>query len=494
MKVRLVIFLGAMCVFLCGCQKSPEQNVVSSKNDGTFDANIIQSATDTREDSQMLRSSEQFTSTDGSIEFVMNLDEVTTVSAMPVVEVEPHYLTGEDVKHVAEALFGDAVFYEREPSANPQFSKEQINKSIGRWSQYITSDAMRGLYSDDTADPSSDIDYLKSYIELFTQRYESAPDKNPHIRCDWTFKKERNYNNSGIEINGRNLSDDLDVIYANTEIGDIEYVLTAATREESDYQVNKIRVALGSGIGPLFIDQSIYQAMLCRTEEPTKEQMVAIAERALGVLNRIDMGNWEIAEEYVQTTYYGNTPEYKIVVNAVPKFSGVSAVCGQQVENLTDDDTYVSNYAISTSSFEFSVNGDLINFQMVSPINVKEIVNSNVATLPLESLLEKAKSYLMLSDAKAGYGLPPGLVDMYEETFGEKVICKVNLCELEYGLGRVRAANSDANYYYVPVFVCKGIADYYGKDSGLLYVSSRDYYSSAQAFVWINAVDGTIIM
>lgn len=188
----------------------------------------------------------------------------------------------------------------------------------------------------------------------------------------------------------------------------------------------------------------------------------------------------------------GKTPEYKILVNAVPQIKGVPAIYGQKIPNITDSSNFNANYPISVVNFEFSANGDLVYFQMTSPFEIAEIINENVAILSLDSLIEKAKSHLILSDASAGYGLPDGLVNMYEEIIQEKLVCKIEICDIQFGLGRARVAENNTGYCYVPVFVCKGKADYYGKDSEQLYISSANYGSELHNLVWINAVDGTI--
>lgn len=494
-KRAIIIFIVAsMCVQLCACQTNPSNPAVNSKTDGPSYADLVKPTEEGSNISTEMQYSDEFCSTDGSVEFTMNVEQILNVSALPVVEVIPHKLLSEDVKRVANVLFGDAVVYEREPSKNPGYSKDQLQKAIARWSQYTNSTAMSELLIDNSdVAVARRIDSLKGWIADYTEKYDTAPVEDPRTLCDWTFKKERHYNNLELEISGRKESEDLDVIYANAELNDIEYVFTASTRDESDYKLNTIVVSLSSGVGPAEMDLSIYRAMLCRTSKPTDSQILSISEKAQDMLNRMKLGDFLVTNTYVETTYFGDIPEYRVVVEAVPTFSEVPAVYGQLVPSATANDTYAAYYPVSKADFGFSANGDLIDFRLISPVDIKEIVNSNVATLPLDTLVEKAKSTLMLSDVHAGYGVSAELIYMYEEVMNEELVCKIEISTVEYGLARINIENSDNSYYYIPTIVFKGKVDYYGKNTGTLYASSSDYGVNCIDLIWINAVDGTII-
>lgn len=492
-------FAGLIAAILCistlaACADNPQQEVVTSKNDGAFDINALKSPTESDDSDSEIRvqHSDQFTSTDGSIAFTLNIEESISVTQMPVVEVVPHFLTGEDAKRVARELFGDAAFYERQPSASQEYSKSQLQEKIDLYSQYAGQDAMDQLHGTKDADWSEEINLLKMEIAKFTEQLESAPEENPHTPCDWTMKKERYYNNTKDETAGRDVSEDSDVIYATVKVGDIEYIFAATTRNKEDYKVNTIQVGLTSGIGPVHIDQAIYRSMLCRTEKPTEEQISAAKSRAQEMLDQMGLGAWIVERASAQATYCGDTPEYSILVNATPVINDVSALYGQFGGSLVSSDVFASNYPMSMASFEFTADGTLISFLLRSPFDMN-VINDNVATVSMEELIEKAKSHLALSDAKASYGVPNGFVESYERKYDEKLICKIEISELDYGIARINVANSDDSYYYVPAIVFKGSADYYGQDTGTLYMSSGDYGERVQSLLWLNAVDGSII-
>ena len=236
----------------------------------------------------------------------------------------------------------------------------------------------------------------------------------------------------------------------------------------------------------------IYRAMLCRTSKPTDEQVLSISKKAQNMLDLMELGDWVVTDTYVETSDFEDIAEHVVVVEAVPAFSGVAAIYGQKTPGATD--TYAAYYPVSRAVFGFSPKGTLVYFRMQSPVDVKEVINTNAATLSLDKLFETAKSDLILRDAHAGYGVPADMTYMYEEVLNEKLICKIEISTLNYGLARIDVANSDCTYYYIPAIVFNGNADYYGKDTGNLCISSSDYRANGLNLIWINAIDGSIIL
>lgn len=493
-KISILLATALICSLLCACQTSPSDSVINSKNDGSFYSKLDETQSDETDEQQGVQFFDEFYSTDGSIEFKINIDDSLYTSAVPVVEVAPHILSSTDVERIAYVLFEDAVFYERRTSQNPSYSKDQLQQAISRWSQYTNNASMATLVGESSeTEIERKISSLKGWIEKYTEKYDTAPLSDPRDLCDWTFRKERYYNNYELENDRRNESDDLNVIYANVEIDGIEYVFTASTRDESDYKLNTIDVSLSSGVGPADTDLEIYRAMLCRTSQPTDDQILAISTKAQNMLNNMGLGAWSVSNTYVETRYFGDIPEYRVFVECVPVFNNIPAIHGQMTPSATDNDTYAAYYPISQVDFAFSANGELIYFRFASPVDIVEIVNENVATLPLNTLVEKAKNKLMLSDAHTGYGTSAELIYMYEEVMNEELVCKIEIGTVEYGLARINVKNSDNSYYYVPTIVFKGTVNYYGRNTGTLYISSNDYGSDCVDLIWINAVDGTII-
>lgn len=185
-----------------------------------------------------------------------------------VVEVAPHMLTEEDIRRVATVLLGDIDFYERRSSSHPKYSKSQYQEMINRLSPYATKEGLTQLMGASGAEVY--LEYVKLFIESWTEEYETAQEGDPRTPCDWVLKKERVYNDSEIEIGNRVLDEDMNVLYANAKKDGIEYCFSVLRHSGKTHKLNSIHLQLSEGIGLMPVDQAIYRSMLCRTENLRK--------------------------------------------------------------------------------------------------------------------------------------------------------------------------------------------------------------------------------
>lgn len=67
MKQRIIAAILCMTVAasLCACQANPQNGIVTSKNDGSFDASSVKSAENSTEKIQSIDCTDSFSSTDG---------------------------------------------------------------------------------------------------------------------------------------------------------------------------------------------------------------------------------------------------------------------------------------------------------------------------------------------------------------------------------------------------------------------------------------------
>jgi len=186
---------------------------------------------------------------------------------MPKVYVRPHYLTGEDARSVAEALFPEAEFFEaenelEENSGAPIYSKAEIQAKLDRWAPYASQEALDDLLGENGGGRP---EVVQSFLAEYTEMYDQAPEENPHQVCTWRMEKESGDGND--EVNVRFLADD------------IPYRLTASVRNKADFKVSMLSCFIYDGLSPHGLDESIFRARLCRTEAPTDEQVAAVGER-----------------------------------------------------------------------------------------------------------------------------------------------------------------------------------------------------------------------
>lgn len=236
---------------------------------------------------------------------------------------------------------------------------------------------------------------------------------------------------------------------------------------------------INPGNSPLSIDENIFRAQLTRTAPPTEEQIAAVQSKAMTMLQEMDLGEWEINQCYVRNL--GETIfEHVICIDAVPVINNVAAAQQPQITGLSNE-AYSSNYYMTEVNFEFSANGDLIRFTMYSPIDVERVINEDVAILDVNTLLDKAKEHLALSNSQQ-YGLQ----DIYG-VLDEKLEAYVEINDMRYGLLREKVPDTDDSYYYFPGFILYGTVQSIGSESKQLYFQSDESYP----LVALNAVDGT---
>lgn len=484
-KLSLILLTA---IILSACQNSPKQDIVTSKNDGSFDTSILQTATIPEQQNVPANWEyiEQFTSTDGKVNFSLQLSQELSQTAMPVIQVSPHYLTEQDAKRVADVLFPNTTFYESVLALDSNMlSKNDLQEKISRWSEYTSTDALSALFPYDSSfyqQREQIVEVLKNSIEHYTKLYESAPDGNPHALCEWTFKPESKYLYAEEDLQGLDLSKDNEAIEVMLKYHDIPYYLAITKRNQQDFKLNSIFAYPETGYSPRSIDEYILRAELTRTTKPTQDQMLAICEYAQELLDKMELGVWKVDDYSLDTVDIGDFTEYTINVSAVPVIEGVLVGRREQSMNLLSDSVFASNYYITDVQFRFSSEGELLYFEMQSPIDVTYIVNDNVATLNFDELMEKAKTYFIHSDGNH-YG-----VNVVAGSTNEQIVCNVTVSEMEYALTRVKVPNTDESYYYIPSIILRGDIEIVGSESGTLYSSKTNL-----ELLTLNAVDGTVI-
>ena len=468
---------------MCGCQASPEIESVVGKQNSDSDEVLYERQRDGETFPSNVNLSEDFSSTDGSVQFHMSISQTIGTKKMPVVEVAPRSIDSNDMERVARTLLGNVDFYDREPSSNPQFSKSQYQDMIVRLAEYSNLESMTELVGADSA--ADMLELFKHEISQLTDAMETAPETNPHVPCDWSLKKERFYNDTEMDIGGRLLGEDDDWLVATAEKGDLGYTYMVVVRDNNDYSLNRFNLQLGGASIDTLWDRQIYWSKLCRTGEPTQSEILAVQEKVLDLLEKMDLGKWRIANTQGEVYGEGAEPEYMLKVHAVPVLNGVPVVYGQ--ENITRINDYTGAYALTQATFLMSANGDVIDMELDSPLEIKSLINENVATMSFSQLIERARHHLSLSDA-GNFGLPVEQQAIYENHFQEKIECNVNICNLEYGLARIMKKDSTENYYYIPALMMRGDIEYCGEKSGKVYFGSAD-----NSILCINAIDGSII-
>lgn len=484
-QIVVMTLVSIFLFILCGCQKAPIEKAVVNKNESNYKSGPVDisegSHSESGDEQQAFTTS--FSSTDGSVIFNVNIMPPVVDNNTQTVKVSSHFLTEDDAKRVATSLFPDVEFYEAEPPQSENLSKSEIQQRIHRWSQYADFSALKSLYGDTYSDAAlTDMqETIKSFVENYTLRYESASAENTHQKCMWKWRKTLDYLLSEEELIGIDTSDSNDEISTQLTYDDVPYCFTASTRNKSDYKVNLLSAYIYTGMGPANLDENVIRAQLARTAEPTQSDIDTVKAKAEKMLAEMNLGTWQIDECYVDVQEYGKATEYTICVNVVPAFGSTSTLRHTQLSSLKNKDGYAPEQYYTDVNFAFSAEGDLISFNMYTPVEIKETINTEV--MSISSLLERAQIFLTNTDSYAyGYGNYLPLID-------ESVQCIVDISSAEVGLSRIKVQNEDDSYFYVPSVLLKGISTYVGEETDRVFYASTE----PESILCINAIDGTII-
>lgn len=473
--------------------------MVVSKNDGSLDIENIQPAATQPEaqvtpKTQTLQYSDHFQSTDGSVDITIELNQELATENLPMVEVAPRYLTGSDARRVAEVIFGtDAVFYEQRPVLADKaiFSKAEIAAKLEKWQTWLDVDYLTELFGDAEA-AQRDVELVKHFIADYTERYESAPEADPRVPCQWTLKTDSVYTYDEAQLETWDTSEDCMSIAAEVDMDGIPYRFSISVRDGADFQLNNIYAMIDDAIGPSTIGWDEWLAKLTRTEKPDQSQVAAIQEKAEMWLAQMELGDWVVDQCYLETHTYHGTPEHYVIVEAVPVLAGAAAIRQPGINTPRANPEYASHYYMTDATFRFAPGGELIGMQITSTIDVTQVVQQAVATLPLEELLAQARTQLTLTEA-GSFFWPQGMVESYEEIFGEEIQCTVTANRAEYGLVRIKVPDTDDHYYYVPALMLIGDAEYRGRDTGAVYERYNEMGNEPYYFLCLNAINGSNI-
>lgn len=485
-KYFLLATVLLVAMLFCACQANPSKDIVKSKNDGAFERSIVQKSTQNKAINDfLLTKNGLFFSTDESVTFTWNINQSINMGSMPVLEAIPHFFTGNDVEHITKALFDEnANFYDLGPVTKRQLSKTQIQEKIHVLSQYVSEDKLLELMGEE-----ANIENVKFWLEHYTVAYETAPEKPSYKKCDWTLKPLQYYEDSGHSLDSKSQG-----LFATTTVNGYSYLVRTYVHNDSDYTRNELFITLGDGDDPTYVQKTADIAKLCCTDEPTEAQITFVKNKTQNMLSSMGLCDYVLADVSVEKQFFGEKPAYQIRLEAVPAFDGIPTLYGDFGRSYTAEELYNSSYAVGRTQLFFSANGDLISCGITNPVEVKDVINQNVSTLPIEELTERAQMHMSLYDAQS-LDRFTGNAMMLEALTGRSIDsmdCKVEINGVEYGLGRFPVADSNS-FYYAPAIVFYGTIDYCDKNSGEVITGTGNPYGTRlQSLVVINAVDGTI--
>ena len=487
-------------ILLCGCQPTPDSAVVTSKNDGAFEAALEATADDPAETPEDTPATSQasgtytdsFTNADGNVAFRVELDVPTGTANMPVLRVRPETITAETAQHVAEVLFGDADIYDY--SKKP--TKAEIERKILNLRQELADeDVLEQFYG-----PIKDymIEQAERAIAVYEEEYDAAPETAEKTPCAWEFHSPDWYYDWALtDPNDPQIISDkktLEIVAASERDG-LPYIYTVTNRNEEDYRTHSITCEIDYWQAQEDGKKDLYYI----TQKPTEEDVAARRAEAEALLDAMGLSEWVIDSCVVAQNSYSSA--YTVIVRATPVYDGVKVTRQKQMD-LRSGDAYAANYYYGEAVFTFS-GSRLESFEVQSPLEIVEVVNDNVAYLSFAEAMEICKKQLRMSLLTSypyarsdfmRYADNDPITSASDE-FSQTVRKDVNVIQVELGLVRTRVKDSLTDFYLLPAYTFRASFVLYDQDGRVVADNEQmdPTGSFTKALLVVNALDGSII-
>ena len=441
MKRKIAMLL---CIFLiltlCSCAAKETDAPAETEN------TIVEiSRGDSGKDTNKLAASavaytDSFQSADGSVSIEINLDDTSLYEGgFRTLQITPRPFTGEEVRHIANVLFGDAVLYEC--SIGREATKAELQEQREILETLLEGDALKEMFNTEDVDDEKEI--IRSYLD--THKVEDAPESVERTVCNFQYKPWSSY------YPGNGETADYLLISAQTEIDGIPYCFIAANNANMGVRVFRVIAYISDDISwPCILSERLYTERIMSTEEPTPEQIDAVREKAEKMIEELNMGQWMIDRcETVEMRPGKET----VRVTAVPVYNGIPMLRQSQPSSLRGEEEGIQNCYYPDLSMTFSTDGILMYFEMNTPM---EITAVSEETSPMMSFAE------MMGSIKTQFSGYSAIQYTEKFRFGENYHVDALIDRLTLG------------YNMLPVSQCPTeILEYFGSP---LWVNNGDFY------------------
>ena len=485
-KIITLILLMMTAVVMCctGCQKTPETAVVTSKNDGAFEAaleNVAEESPafemaqdDTKNAVAETKTyTSSVTSMDGNITYAVNVELPVITDAVPVLQVTPHNFTSEEAQQIAKALFGDAEVY----AYTTQKSRAEIEEQILSLTKHISDrDYLVEYYGGDEGLADSVTREYENRIDVLEEQYEAAPEVVEEELCDWEFHPYTYYEDPASGMVYGEEYDYTERIKALVWFEGMPYIFQVSNRDASDYRIHSVYAYVD--------DLRIPEADRVSTKEITKDDETRILETVERILEEMNLGEWVISQHTVDSYMdIDGSTVYSMQVKATPVYNGVEVLQVPQLSNLKQEDSYASNYYFEEIVFRF--NGErMTSFEYSGALDVVSVINESVELLSVDEVMAAFENQMALDDI-TNYqiqGIPEELIDEVPNV----TMVEAQVDTAEFGLVRTRIKNNETDFYLVPAYIFSGSYD-------TIYSDGVEEYGIKADLATINAVDGSYI-
>ena len=487
-RVSAILCVLSVASLFSGCQAAPDAAVVAGKNDGAFESALNSSAEPVENAvTEAFSYTDQFTSTDGKIEFNIDVSDVEySGNPMPVIQVTPEEITPELAKRVAETLYGeDTTFYEYSEVG----TRSEIEEKILYYELISSYDYIKEEYRDSPLSAEEIEEAIQSHMKArkeilakYEELYKTADDEAEKEKCQWTFFPQSHY----LPTQDFSENDDRTMnIRAAFELDGVWMNYNVSSRDEDDYRIQMI---MSFAHDPNYTTDTLREAYAnsgwILQEDPDAETVENIRIQAEEMIEQMDIGDWEIT--YCEAFDYGYYGGYVVSVSAAPVYEGVMVTPQVQLSNLKSEEEYASNYYYEQLGFTMSADGTVIDFSYMGPLEIVEVVNASTAVMPFDELTERVKTQLSMDD-----------IGMYQRIDPEYALeseitdrAEVNITSMEFGLARTKIKDNPDDFYLVPSVTLRGDYTLYNSSGELIETGMEGV---EQTLLVLNLVDGSVI-
>lgn len=467
MKWREFIVMILLAGLLCGCAQDKSSETIQAFNEREVTFETLPQGPALPE-TQLVRGSDRFLSVDGNAEYTFKIDQTVTSRELSVVEVVPRVANGENARRMAEILMPEAEFYGYIPYGD-QLSKAELRENIDFYSQFANPNALKELYGRDN--PWA-LDMVSSSLDRWMKELETAPERE-ECPCDWVLRLNRFYFDVKTEAWDRPVWEDAYTFFAMTKLHDVEMLLDVVQVKRDGKLHSGIGFSRNCAQGQF--EDLVLRSRMFRTEEPTDERIEELKTMAEDCLNQLELGQWKVTQTRVEKQQMGDATEYNVLLDAVPVVNG-------QITMRSGRDTFGSK-----ASFQLSERGEVYYFALGDSYEETE-VHQNIAILPMEEILEKAREHLGAQTMR-GTGKETLRRNLEKEN-NERILCKIEVPQLEFRLMPMQTPFATNRHYYVPVVGFLGTTEYVGVDSAEQYSVDEEL----RPILWINALNGNVVI
>lgn len=479
------LLLSAALV-LGACQPTPEQEIVAGKDGEQLESIIAVTnsspSTAAPEQGTGPRTAEESTFTarytpEENMTFTVDATVTDYPGSMPVYLVQPHEITPEEAKSLADYFFqGNTAYESREVMTQAEIEERIL--SLTQWAN-DTEGLLACANNEEEAQKMKE-QYEKE-IAIWEERYQTAPEDYVPPECDWQFHPAT-YFDDEMAVSEQLFPDDIcqvdkdSFIKATAELEDGTGRIVARNRSEAaGYIAHSFSYQWTPADG-------FYKEL---GTTGTQEEAVDLAQAVLEDLGMAD--RWML--ESVQQTESGDPQEsgkYAFALSFMPVIGGipVSPIPDPGVD--WEEETYAPAYGMETLSF-WIADGQLIRFTWDSPLDVLSTENQAVTELSFEQIMERFETQMSvtypLSRFQAG-----GESIRIEEV-------EMRVTQIRRGLVRVAIQDRPDAYYLLPAWSFYGLTGYRTNRQDQVDFGTGDPGMEPQAnhLLTLNALDGTVI-